>query len=83
MNVSSYKTRDKYGRTVTHFTVNARTVAVVVTLPKRYADETGHKYLVNDWASESTGDVTYFAKRKDAVQHAEAVQAREAAKVAA
>lgn len=69
----SYNTRDKYGRSVTHFTVNGKTVAVVVCLPKHYAEKHGHRYLVNDWASAVQGDVTYFVKRKDAVNQACAV----------
>lgn len=77
MTASSHKTRDSYGRTVTHFTVNGRTVAVVVTLPKGYFEKYGNKYLVNDWASQTSDRVAYFKTRKDAVKAAESVQVRE------
>jgi hypothetical protein len=83
MNVytSSHRNRDKYGRTVTHFTVQGRTVVVLVKLPKGCE----HEYLVNDWASEARGDdaVTYYDKRKDGVKHAEQIVAREVAKIEA
>lgn len=79
MNVytDSYRTRDKYGRSVTHFTVNSRTVVVLVKLPKLSERE----YLLNDWASEKQGDITYFDKRKPGVKHAEQIVAREVAKM--
>lgn len=78
--VSQYKERDKYGRTVQHFTVNGKTVVVLVTLPKACADIDGHKYLVNDWASSELSDVKYFVKRAEAVKYAGEVVAREVAK---
>lgn len=74
---SSYRSKDKYGRSVTSFTVSGKTVAVVVCLPKT----SDHRYLVNDWASEAQGDVTYYGKRKDAVSQAESIVTREVAKV--
>jgi hypothetical protein len=79
--VTQYKTRDKYGRTVQHFSVNGKTVAVLVTMPKPYVELTGNKYLVNDWASETRGDVHEFAKRADGVKKAGEIVARETAKL--
>ena len=84
MNVitGTFRNRDKYGRSVQNFTVNGRTVAVVVTLPKTYFETYGSRYLVNDRASETTSDVTYYVKRAEAVAHAGSVVARESAKEA-
>jgi len=78
--VSQYKTRDKYGRSVQHFTVDSRTVCVLVTLPKAYAEQYGERYLVNDWASEAPVDVEYFGKRSDAVAKAGEILTRETVK---
>jgi hypothetical protein len=77
--VSQHRTRDKYGRSVQHFTVNGRTVVVLVTLPKAYAEQYGFKYLTNDWASPTPGDAKEHATRKEAVERASVIVAREVA----
>ena len=82
--IHEYTQRDKYGRTVLHLeaavpNVPKRATVVMVTLPKVYAAEYGHRYLVNDWsagftpgASDAENGITYFVKRAEALAHARA-----------
>lgn len=52
-----------------------RTVAIMVTLPKVYFEEYGHRYLVTDLRMDRPMaerlETAYFAKRADAVRYAE------------
>lgn len=45
----TYTARDSYGRTVRHYDVAGRTVAVIVSVPRATA-QPGQTYIVNDWA---------------------------------
>jgi hypothetical protein len=88
-NVRKEVNKDKYGRTVTTYSISqydeaAKTEAnrtgfvasfhaVVVNMPKVYVEKTGLKYLVNDWSIQGRAGVTEHADRLEA--HTTAVAA--------
>jgi hypothetical protein len=89
------KHRDKYGRTVTEYTVRkydeaaksesnrhgfvGSWTAVVVNMPKSWTETQDSKFLVNDWSAGIHKGVTYHANRLDA--HLTAVRAAVAASI--
>lgn len=63
-----YKQRDKYGRSTTVAERRLTRVAILITLPKAYAENYGHRYLINDRTEgDVAGEVTYHATRREAV----------------
>jgi hypothetical protein len=79
---TTYKERDKYGRSCTVITVNGHRVGVAVLLPKSYrAANPGKAYLVRDDSKGTTDDaVTYHRNRPAALRQLAAVaEAAEAA----
>ena len=88
-NVNKAVSKDRYGRTVTEYSITqydeaaktgtnrtgfvASYIAVVVNLPKVYSEKTGLKYLVNDWSAGPHKGVTEHADRLEA--HTTAVAA--------
>jgi hypothetical protein len=84
--IHEYTRRDKYGRTVLHLEVAVpnvprRATVLLVTLPKGYAAEYGHRYMVTDWQTHTTD---YYVTRAEAkaAQRAQA-EAHHAALLAA
>lgn len=66
------------GRPAVGFAYLARTLVIVVTLPKTARDAGLHPYLVNEWDTYGAEAVSYFATRPAALAFA-AQRAEEAA----
>jgi hypothetical protein len=68
--------RDDYGRSVTPLAdaATGRTLAMLVRLPRGYAEKYGDSYLLNDWTNpDRDAAVTYYKTRKAAKLAAEAL----------
>lgn len=75
-----YKQRDKYGRPAVVAESNLSILVKVTTLPIRYAETYGPRYVVWD-REDPVQRITYHVKRKDAMAHFDEIVARESRRI--